>query len=85
MSISFVVFGATSIAYFLNNYSLKSVSPSVNGIYIYLQPLIASVVAIIFGKDELTISKTIAALLIMAGVYFVTRRPGSNNLPIPSA
>lgn len=85
MSISFVVFGATIIAYFLNNYSLKSVSPNVNGIYIYIQPLIASVVAILFGKDELTISKTIAAILIMAGVYFVTRRPKISRLPFPSS
>ena len=84
MSISFVVFGATIVAYFLNNYSLKTVSPSVNGIYIYLQPLIASVVAILFGKDELTVFKTIAALLIMAGVYFVTRRPLNKNNKLPS-
>ncbi len=84
MSISFVVFGATIVAYFLNNYSLKTVSPSVNGIYIYLQPLIASVVAILFGKDELTVFKTIAALLIMAGVYFVTRRPQNVNRKLPS-
>lgn len=84
MSVSFVVFAATIIAYFLNNYSLKSVSPSVNGIYIYLQPLIASVVAILFGKDELTLLKTIAAVLIMAGVYFVTRRPKIDSLPYSS-
>jgi drug/metabolite transporter (DMT)-like permease len=75
VSIGFVVFFSTIIAYFLNNYSLKSVSPSVNGIYIYLQPLIASVVAIIFGKDELTFMKTFAAIMIMTGVFFVTRRP----------
>jgi drug/metabolite transporter (DMT)-like permease len=82
LSISFVVLGATIIAYFLNNYSLKTVSASVNGIYIYLQPLIASVIAILYGKDELTVSKTIAALLIMAGVYFVTRKRKISNLPI---
>jgi drug/metabolite transporter (DMT)-like permease len=74
MSVSFVVFAATIIAYFLNNYSLKTVSASVNGIYIYLQPLVASVVAILFGKDQLTVIKTIAAILIMTGVFFVTRR-----------
>lgn len=83
MSILFVVFGATIIAYFLNNYSLKTVSASVNGIYIYLQPLIASIVAILFGKDELTVIKTIAALLIMAGVYFVTRLPKRNKPAFP--
>jgi drug/metabolite transporter (DMT)-like permease len=83
LSIAFVVFGATIIAYFLNNYSLKSVSPSVNGIYIYLQPLIAAVVSIIYGKDQLTIVKTIAAVLIMAGVYFVTRSPKKGISPFP--
>jgi drug/metabolite transporter (DMT)-like permease len=83
MSVSFVVFGATIIAYFLNNYSLKTVSPSVNGIYIYLQPLIASIVAILFGKDQLTVVKTIAAILIMAGVYFVTRSTIRNKPAFP--
>jgi len=73
MSVAFVVFGATIIAYFLNNYSLKTVSPSVNGIYIYLQPLVASFVAIMFGKDELSVTDVIAAILIMTGVYLVTR------------
>jgi drug/metabolite transporter (DMT)-like permease len=83
MSISFVVFGATIIAYFLNNYSLKTVSASVNGIYIYLQPLVASIVAILFGKDQLTIIKTIAAIMIMAGVFFVTRRNNRNKSIFP--
>jgi drug/metabolite transporter (DMT)-like permease len=83
MSILFVVFGATIIAYFLNNYSLKTVSASVNGIYIYLQPLIASVIAILFGKDELTVIKTFAAILIMAGVYFVTRLPKRKKPAFP--
>lgn len=74
LSVAFVVFGATIIAYFLNNYSLKTISPSINGIYIYLQPLIASVVSIIYGKDQLNIYKIIAAILIMTGVFLVTRR-----------
>jgi drug/metabolite transporter (DMT)-like permease len=84
MSLSFVVFGATIIAYFLNNYSLKTVSASVNGIYIYLQPLVASIVAILFGKDQITWSKASAAILIMAGVYFVTRRPKRSPAAFPS-
>jgi drug/metabolite transporter (DMT)-like permease len=84
MSVLFVVFAATIIAYFLNNYSLKTVSPSVNGIYIYLQPLVASIVAILFGKDQLTVIKTIAAILIMAGVYFVTRRSKRDKPTFPA-
>ncbi|MFO7614512.1 MAG: DMT family transporter [Bacteroidales bacterium] len=80
MSVAFVVFGATIIAYFLNNYSLKTVSPSVNGIYIYLQPLIASFVAILIGMDELSATDVIAAILIMAGVYLVTRPKKSRKI-----
>lgn len=73
-SIGFVVFGATLAVYFLNNYSLKTVSPSINGTYIYLQPFIASVLSVIFAKDHLTMLKIIASLLIMAGVFLVTRK-----------
>src|SRR4030042_3324848 len=74
MSVLFVVFITTGFAYCLVNYSLKTVSPNVNGIYIYLQPLVASLVAIILGKDKLTVIDLIAAVLIMAGGYFVTRQ-----------
>ncbi len=81
MSILFVVFFNTGFAYYLINYSLKTVSPNVNAIYIYLQPLIASIVAIILGKDKLTVIDLIAAVLIMAGVYFVTRQSKLKILP----
>jgi drug/metabolite transporter (DMT)-like permease len=80
LSILYVVFGATIVAYYLNNYSLKTVSPSVNGIYIYLQPLIAAIVSILFGKDRLSVTDIISAVLIMAGVYLVTR-PVKKTVP----
>lgn len=83
MSILFVVFITTGFAYYLNNYSLKTISPNVSGIYIYLQPFIASIVAIILGKDKLTVIDLIAAVLIMAGVYFVTRQPKLKTLQFP--
>jgi drug/metabolite transporter (DMT)-like permease len=73
-ALAYVVFITTAFAYFLNNYSLRTVSASVNGIYIYLQPLVAAFIAIFFGKDHLTVYKVAAALMIFAGVYFVTRR-----------
>ena len=83
MSILFVVFINTGFAYYLINYSLKTVSPNVTAIYIYLQPLVTSVFAIIWGKDALTVIDLIAAVLIMAGVYFVTRQPKLKTLQFP--
>ena len=85
MSVLFVVFITTGFAYYLINYSLKTVSPNVNGIYIYLQPLVASLVAIILGKDKLTVIDLIAAVLIMAGVYLITRQPKLKNPQLPVA
>jgi len=72
LSVSYVVVFTTILAYFLNNYSLKTVSPTVNSAYIYLQPFLASMVAIYAAKDELTWTKIIAAVLIFLGVYFAS-------------
>jgi drug/metabolite transporter (DMT)-like permease len=72
ISIAYVIIFTTVLAYFLNNFSLKTVSPTVNSAYIYLQPFLASVVAIMASKDELSWTKVIAAVLIFLGVYFVS-------------
>ena len=74
LSISFVVIGTTILTYLLNNYSLKYVNPIVTGSYIYLQPFIATVVALLLGKDTLTIQEVISAILIFSGVYFISIR-----------
>jgi drug/metabolite transporter (DMT)-like permease len=72
LSIIYVVIGVTFLAYLLNLYSLRHVKPITVSIYIYSQPVIASVVAIIFLQDVVTIVKVISALLVFAGVYFVS-------------
>ena len=72
LSIAYVVFFTTVLAYFLNNYSLKTVSPVVNSVYIYLQPFLATVVALATGKDVLTVTEVVASALIFLGVYFVS-------------
>ena len=73
MSVTYVVLFTTVLAYFLNNYSLKLVSPTVNSAYIYLQPFLATIVAMAVGKDFLTWVEVVAALLIFSGVYLVSR------------
>lgn len=86
LSIGYVVLFTTVIAYFLNNYSLKRISPSVNSSYIYLQPVIATFVAISFGKDKLNFVEVIASVLIFLGVYFVNKtkkpKPGTDSIDL---
>lgn len=70
--IAFVVVCTTFMAYLLNIFALKTVTPTTASFYIYLQPLIAAVAAILLGKDELTFTEIISAVLLFSGVYFVS-------------
>ncbi|GAB4260294.1 MAG: DMT family transporter [Vicingaceae bacterium] len=69
----FVVIGTTFFAYMLNIVALKKVSPAVVSTYIYLQPILAAVVALYLGKDKITLLKVVATLMIFAGVFMVSR------------
>ena len=70
-AVTFVVIGTTFLAYLFNIYALKSLSPSVVSIYIYAQPVIASLIAVTLGADSLDSIKIMATLLIFVGVYLV--------------
>ncbi len=70
----FVVLFTTCGAYFLNIYAISKLKPSTVAFYIYLQPLLATVLSVILGKDTLTSIKLISAFLIFSGVYFVIKR-----------
>lgn len=71
----FVVVGLSFFAYLFNTIALRYVSPSVVSTYIYLQPVIASVFAIVLGKDQLNWVKVVSAVLICTGVYLVSKKP----------
>ena len=71
-AIGYVVVFTTFFAYLLNTVSLRYVSSTTVSAYIYLQPVIATVVALSLGKDHLTTSMVVAGLLIFAGVYLAT-------------
>ena len=80
-SLAFIVVGATFLAYILNAYALATVSASVVSIYIYLQPFLAALIAIAWGKDELDMSKIISAAFVFAGVWLTSRQQKS-TLPL---
>jgi drug/metabolite transporter (DMT)-like permease len=72
--IAFVLFFVTYIAYLLNGAALTIVSPSVVGAYIYLQPLLTGLIAVIGGHDTITWNMILAGLLIFGGVFLVSKR-----------
>ena len=71
-AVVYVVVATTFLAYLLNTVALKSLSPSIVSIYIYLQPLFATLIALITGKDSFSIIHLISAVLIFSGVFIVS-------------
>lgn len=74
LSIGYVIFLSTFAVYLINIWSLKFVNSSVVGIYIYLQPMISTLVAVSFRGDKLDLLTVLYSLLIMVGVYMVSKK-----------
>ncbi len=70
----FVVVFTTFFAYLLNIFALKNLQPSTVSTYIYTQPVLAALFAILMGKDEITLVKVVGTVLIFSGVYIVSKR-----------
>ncbi len=81
-TISFVIIGTTFLAYLFNIYALKYVSASVNGSYVYLQPVISfvmvSIYAFVFRQTEyaqdINIVKISSSILVIFGVYLISKK-----------
>lgn len=70
----FVVVATTFVAYFLNIYGLQELSPNTVSAYIYLQPFLASLFAILMGEDNLTPTKLFSGFLIILGLYLINKK-----------
>ncbi len=73
-SVGFVVIAATFLAYMFNIYALKHLDAGAIGSYIYLQPVMAALVATFWYGEPFTLTQGISASLIFAGVYLVNQR-----------
>ncbi len=65
---------STVIAFFLMPVALGKLKASVVSIFMNLQPIVASVTAVIVGQDKFTLDKIFAASLVLIGVYIVTKK-----------
>jgi drug/metabolite transporter (DMT)-like permease len=76
-SILYIIVGTTFMAYFFITYSLKRLSPSVVAYYTYIQPVIVALIGILVFAERISWIKIMSALLVFAGIYFVTRNKKS--------
>lgn len=78
--VAFVTVGSTFLTYVLNAYALRKASSSLVGSYIYLQPVLATLIAIFSGKDMLTLEKLVYILIIFTGVFLVSWKKHQEQL-----
>ena len=80
LSVAYIVLVATVVCYYLNSWALTRVPPSTVAVYIYLQPLIAFILAPLLLGEKVSPRVIVAALLVFAGVAIVTRRGRSHAI-----
>ena len=68
----YVVIGTTFLTYLFNIYALKKLSPTTVGSFIYLQPIITIMFALITANDTLDTTKILSCILVYIGVYLVS-------------
>lgn len=73
LRLSYIVIMATGVAYFLVPMALKRIRPTTVSMYNNIQPIVASVIAIILGQDTMSWDKPVAVCLVIIGVYLVTQ------------
>lgn len=76
----YLLFGATFVAFMLIPMALKHIRPTTVSMYNYVQPIIASAIAIAVGQDTFSMQKLLSAVLVFVGVYLVTQSKKRENI-----
>ena len=67
--ITYTIFFATLISYFLNNYILSKISVDTVALFIFLQPLVATLFSYFLLSEPLTVYKILALICIFLGLF----------------
>lgn len=73
MGIAYVVLGGTFLPYLFIPIGQNLLRPTVACMYNYVQPIVASLIAVLWGMDTFGVMKGIAVALVFSGVYIVTQ------------
>ncbi len=73
LKIGFIVVFTTFFTYLFNLFALTKLKPTTLSIFIYLQPVLASLYALFTKSDSLNMVQILASLLIFIGIFLVTK------------
>lgn len=74
LSAAYAILIVTVLVYFLNAWTLTRVNSSVVGAFIYLQPVFATMTAILFFGEVFLFKHLLAAAFVFTGVWLVTKK-----------
>ena len=78
----YVIVFTTFLNYLFNLFALTKLKPTTVSVFVYLQPVFASIYALFVDSDTLSLVKVLATLAIFFGVYMVSRperKPAANK------
>lgn len=81
LKITFIIVFTTFVTYLFNLIAISKLKPTTVSIFIYLQPVFATIYALLTHSDTLNNIKIIATVLIFLGVYLVTK-PSKKDLKL---
>lgn len=73
LQVGYVVIGGSFLAYIFIMSAQRLLRPTVVSMYNYMQPIVASIAAILMGIGVFNLEKGIAIVLVFLGVYIVTQ------------
>ena len=71
--ITYILVVMSFMVYFMNAYAVKVAGPTLTGIYIYLQPLLATIIAFLLQTDSVSGMKILWILIVLAATFYATR------------
>ena len=72
LRVGFVIVFTTFLTYLFTMYALDKVMPTTVSAYVYLQPVLTTAIALIFGYSQPNVLHFICAMAIFTGVYLVS-------------
>jgi len=78
--VGYVVIFATFFGYLLIPIGQNILRPTTLSMYNYIQPVVASIVAVVIGIDTFGFIKALSAILVFAGVFIVTQSKSRDQL-----
>ena len=83
--LAFILFCGTFLCYLLVPVGQRNLRPTLVAMYNYVQPVVATVIAIIWGMDSFNILKVLAVILVFSGVLLVNRSKSREDVLNASA